>query len=127
MADSAVVVVVVMVVMIMTTGDHLDAHLTEVAEAILLDVHLMLKGQGGTDQGLTLLMEALREDMGVALEVCMPDEGITFRPPGDDGTVIDYALFRTLGTVVECECWILVPFVVVKPGVVVFPELSRLL
>lgn len=59
----------------MTTEDHQDDHhLIEAVEATpLLVVHLMRKGQGDTDQGLTPHMEALTEgDMVVAL-VCMPD------------------------------------------------------
>lgn len=65
--------VVGMDVMTTLTGDHLDVHHTVVVEAILLVVLLTLKGQGGTDQGPTLLMEAQTEDMVVAL-VSMPDK-----------------------------------------------------
>ena len=60
---------------VMTTliGDHQDVHHTVVVEAILLVVLLTLKGQRGTDQGPTLLMEAQTEDMVVDL-VSMPDK-----------------------------------------------------
>lgn len=63
------------VVMTMIIGGHQDVHLIEVVEVILLVAPLMLKGQGGTGQGPTLLMEAQTEDMGVAL-VRMADKRI---------------------------------------------------
>lgn len=78
-----------MVVKTMIIGGHQDVHLIVVAEAILLlVVLLMLKGQGGTDQGHTLLMEALtEEDMGVDL-VPMADKKIVVSNLGMNGTII---------------------------------------
>uniref|UniRef100_A0A803LIR3 RRM domain-containing protein n=1 Tax=Chenopodium quinoa TaxID=63459 RepID=A0A803LIR3_CHEQI len=68
-------VVGMVVVMTMIIGGHQDVHHIEVVEVILLAAPLMLKGQGGTGQGHTLLMEAQTEDMGVAL-VPMADKRI---------------------------------------------------